>query len=112
MSANYIPLIGRLIEMIVNLLVKRKTVRDLILPLIQQAAIDGSLPDNNARRAFVLNYLVTEKNLSESEARLLIEAGLKLYKRIAEKDAQKAADAEEKRMKAEAKAAKKKAKES
>lgn len=108
MNANYIPLIGKLIEMIVNLLVKRKTVRDLILPLIQQAAIDGSLPDNAARRAFVLNYLTTEKGLSESEARLLIEAGLKLYKRITEREAKKKADEEEKEAKKAAKAAKKK----
>ena len=91
----YAPLIGRLIEMIINLLSKRKKIRELVLPLIQKAAIDGQLPDNKARRDWVVGVLIKDYELSESTARLLVEAGLKLWKRI-----------EEKRLKKEAKDAK------
>jgi len=91
----YAPLIGRLMEMIVNLLARRKKVRELVLPLIQKAAIDGQLPDNKARRDWVTGILIKEFELSESTARLLVEAGLKLWKKL-----------EEKRLKKEAKDAK------
>jgi len=91
----YAPLIGRLIEMIINLLARRKKVRELVLPLIQKAAIDGQLPDNKARRDWVIGILIKEYELSESTARLLVEAGLKLWKKL-----------EEKRLKREAKEAK------
>ena len=91
----YAPLIGRLIEMIINLLSKRKKIRELVLPLIQKAAIDGQLPDNKARRDWVVGVLIKDYELSESTARLLVEAGLKLWKKL-----------EEKRLKKEAKEAK------
>ena len=91
----YAPLIGRLIEMIINLLARRKKVRELVLPLIQKAAIDGQLPDNKARRDWVVGVLIKDYELSESTARLLVEAGLKLWKKL-----------EEKRLKKEAKEAK------
>jgi len=91
----YAPLIGRLIEMIINLLSKRKKIRELVLPLIQKAAIDGQLPDNKARRDWVVGVLIKDYELSESTARLLVEAGLKLWKKL-----------EEKRLKREAKEAK------
>jgi len=88
----YAPLIGRLIEMIINLLARRKKVRELILPLIVEAE---AIADNKARRDFVVNALMTEYGESESTSRLLLEAGLKLRKKL-----------EEKRLKKEAKDAK------
>ena len=87
MNANYIPLIASLVEALVNIFIKRRKVRDLVLPLIEKAAADGTLPDNKARRDWVLSVMTNEYGLSESTARLLIEAGVALYKKLADKKA-------------------------
>ena len=85
---NFGPLFTALFGAIVRLLERRKKIRELILPLIVKAAADG-LPDNAARRDFVVNY--TEQGMSESTARLLTEAGVALHKKIQKKLAKKAA---------------------
>ena len=93
---TYAPLIGRMIELIIGILARRKRVRELVLPLVIKAAADGALPDNKARRDWVISVLIDQYELSESSARMLVEVGLKLWRKM-----------ERKRLKKKAKDAKK-----
>jgi|SRR5678815_3563766 hypothetical protein len=104
MSFNYASLLPILIEYITKWLEKHRALKNLVLPLLESAAHDVNLPDNTARREWVVNWLITEKQMKESDARLLVEAGLKLYKKIAKKKA----DAQAKKDAAAAKKAAKK----
>ena len=82
-----------LIESIVGLLSRRSKVKKLVLPLIEQAAANSSvLTTNEARRGSVISALMG-RGLSESSARLLTEAGVKLWKKLAARAARKAARA-------------------
>lgn len=71
-----------LFEAIIKALAKRKKVRELVLPLIEAAAMNSSLPDNAARREWVVAYLMNEHAMSDSTARLLTEAGVALWKKL------------------------------
>jgi len=84
-------LVTSLIEAIAGLLSKRRKLRSIVLPLLEQAEADGTLPDNAARRAWVLAYLMNEQGMSESTARMLIEAGVQLAKKLKRKAEKKAA---------------------
>jgi len=85
--ALFIPLI----QAFSRLLEKRKKIRALVLPLIVKAAADGALPDNAARREFVVAYLMREHGMPESTARLLTEAGIAIWKKIEKKRLKKEA---------------------
>ena len=84
-----------LIESIVGLLSRRSKVKKLVLPLIEQAAVKG-LMDNGARREWVVAQLAAH-GLSDSSARLLTEAGVKLWKKLEAKRAKRAAKEAKKR---------------
>lgn len=84
-------LVISLVESIVNLLSKRHKLKSIVLPLLEKAELDGTLPDNAARRAWVLAYLMNEQGLSESTARMLLEAGVQLAKKLKAKAEEKAA---------------------
>ena len=103
MNANTISAIASLIEAIVLMFVRRKKIRDIVLPLIEKAAADGTLPSNEARREYVVNYLMTQHSMTESTARLLVEGGIKLWKKMTDK---KKEDEEKAAAKATKKAAK------
>lgn len=80
-----------LIEGIVSLFAKRRSIKDIVLPLVAQAAADGALPDNAARRAWVLRVLMDQYGMPEAEARRFIETALAMYKRVEAKRARKEA---------------------
>lgn len=85
------PLIMPVLSHLFDLFKRRRFIRDRVIPLIEEA--DGrpdSLKSNQARREWVVNVL-RENGLSESEARLLTESGLSLYRRLQAKAAKKAA---------------------
>lgn len=103
MSPSYVPLIELLIEHVIGWFTRRKKIRDLILPLIEEALKNGELPDNDTRREWVVAYLIREKGLSESSARLLVEAGIKLWKKITAKRIEKEQEQQAKDAKAAAK---------
>lgn len=84
-------LIANLVATIAAALRRRRAIRTEVLPLIEQAAMMyGSDAGNTARREWVLEQLGA-KGLSESQARLLTEAGVALWKKLAAKRAKKAA---------------------
>lgn len=92
---NLTALLPSLIDAIVGALKRRKKVRELVLPLIEQAAAlaeAGTANTNESRREFVVAALM-KQGLSESDARLLTEAGVKLWKKIQAKLAKKAGKA-------------------
>jgi len=73
----------------IYILSRRSKVKKLVLPLIEQAAVKG-LMDNGARREWVVAQLAAQ-GLSDSSARLLTEAGVKLWKKLEAKRQKKAA---------------------
>lgn len=79
-----------LINAIVRAVAWRGKVKALVLPLIEQAASGNPPLDNAARREYVVAALM-KQGLSESDARLLTEAGVKYWKRLSAKAAKKAA---------------------
>jgi len=81
-----------LIEAIVAAFQRHRTVKNEVIPLIEEAVnIPGLIPeDNAARRKYVIDNLMA-RGLSESTSRLLLEAGLKLWKKLEAKKAKKAA---------------------
>ena len=76
-----------LVEKLLGFLAKRRTLKTLALEVIDLAFMEG-LPDNEARRAFAVTYLVEKKGFSESDAQLLVQLGVKLWKK-AQKKAEK-----------------------
>lgn len=85
---------GPLVSLLVDLFRKRRFIRETVLPLIQQAEkayafTDGAF-NNDHRRHLVVNAL-RARGLSDSEAALLTEAGVRLYKRLQAKAAKRAA---------------------
>ena len=80
-----VSLVLLLVEAVARLLSKRRKLRELVLPLVTEAALDGRLPDNAARREWVVQYLTKEHGMSESAARLLTEAGVSLWKKLQRK---------------------------
>ncbi len=81
--------IEELVMGIVKLFTRRKKLKEEVLPIIEEA--DKKFPDAKERRAYVLNLLQADLGMSESSARLTLEAGLKYWKKIQEKLAKKAA---------------------
>jgi len=81
----HVSLVLLLVEAVSRLLSKRRKLKELVLPLITEAVFDGRLPDNAARREWVVHYLIKEHGMSESAARLLTEAGVALWKKLQRK---------------------------
>lgn len=81
-----VEILVALVEKLVRFIARRRVLKREILPLIEQAAMNAALMDNVARREWVVAQLVAG-GLSESSARLLVEAGVKLWKKIQEKHA-------------------------
>lgn len=82
------PLIGSVLLEIVDLFKNRRAVKEYVLPLVELAE-QGKL-DNTARRAFVLDRLMKE-GFTEAESRLMLERGLKVYRRIQKRAAKRLA---------------------
>ena len=78
-----------LVEALVGVFKRSKKIRDVVLPLVERAAGMVDL-GNDGRREFVVAELI-KQGLSESDARLLTEAGVKLWKKLEAKKAKKAA---------------------
>jgi hypothetical protein len=81
------------VEAIVRAFARRKAIKNKVLPLIEEAAKIASsdaAATNESRRDWVVAALMKE-GLPESTARLLTEAGVKLWKKLEAKKAKKAA---------------------
>lgn len=78
-----------IVQAITAVFSRGKKIRDVVLPLVEQAAGMADL-GNDGRREFVVAELL-KQGLSESDARLLTEAGVKLWKKLQAKLAKKAA---------------------
>lgn len=82
------PLLMPALHLIVDLFKKRRLIRDEVLPLVELAE-SGKL-DNAGRRAFVLQRLLNQ-GVSENDARLMLAAGLKVFRKLQAKRARKLA---------------------
>lgn len=76
------------LQMFMDLFKKRRFIRDEVIPLVELAE-SGKL-DNAGRRAFVLQRLLNQ-GVSENDARLMLAAGLKVFRRLQAKQAKKLA---------------------
>ena len=78
-----------LVGLIVELVRKRKLIKDEVLPLVDEAQV--KLPgDSASRRAWVVSELIA-RGFSESDSRWLTESGVKMWKRIQAKRTRQAA---------------------
>ena len=90
------------IEALISVFWRARKIRNEVLPLVEEASkIAGSdtLTNNESRREYVVRSLISQ-GIPESSARLLTEAGVKLWKKIQAKAEKKAAKAEKKAAKA------------
>jgi len=86
------------IEAIIRAFARRRAVKNIVLPLVEAAAVKypALSVSYDERRDHVIEQL-RHHGLSESDARLLTEAGVKLWKKLEAKHAKKAAKEAKKR---------------
>jgi len=84
------PIVMPIVSLLIDLFRKRREIRNVVVPLIATADGRIDLPNTKARREWVVGILVG-RGLAESDARLLTEAGVKVWKRIQKKAAKRAA---------------------
>jgi len=73
-----------IVRVLVGVFRRRKTIRTLVLPAVEAAASRSDLTSSDARREWVVRLLAA-KGLPELEARLLVEAAVKIWKRRRER---------------------------
>ena len=84
------PVVMPILSLLIDLFRKRREIRNVVVPLIAAADGRGDLVGTQARREWVVGILVG-RGLPESDARLLTEAGVKVWKRLKKKAAKRAA---------------------
>jgi len=73
------PLVGPLLSIVLEVFKRRRFIRDEVVPLIGAAE---AFPDYAQRREWVVSQLRARAGLAESEARLLTETGVRLFKKL------------------------------
>ena len=80
------PLVGPLLSIVLEVFKRRRFIRDEVVPLV--ASAEGLLQKGDARvntaarREWVVSQLRARAGITESEARLLTETGVRLFKKL------------------------------
>jgi hypothetical protein len=81
------PLVMPVLSLLVDLFKRRRTIKGMVLPMVEAA---NGIPNHEERREAVVKALLV-RGFEESEARLLVEAGVRLWKKYEKKRLKKAA---------------------